>query len=157
MSLIETLLVHQFATFVLVLARVGALVMSAPIFGTKSAPMQARIFLAVALSLIVAPLESAAPPADITNYLVFAHYMLNETLLGLLLGLGIMILLSGVQLTGQVVSQLGGTAIAEGADPNLEEEAPVYSQMFYFLTLAMFVLLDGHRLMIEALLDTYMW
>jgi flagellar biosynthetic protein FliR len=29
--------------------------------------------------------------------------------------------------------------------------------MFYFLTLAMFVLLDGHRLLTEALLETYMW
>ena len=39
----------------------------------------------------------------------------------------------------------------------LEENVPVYSQMFYFLTLAMFVLLDGHRLLTEALLDTYVW
>lgn len=157
MSLLETLLVNQFATFVLVLARIGALVMTAPIFGTRAAPVQARGFLAVALALIVTPLFGGAPPAGVDNLLVFGRYLLNETLLGLLLGLGIMILLSGVQLTGQIISQLGGTALADAFEPTLEENVPVFSQLLYFLTLAMFVLLDGHRLLTEAVLDTYVW
>lgn len=157
MPLVESFLLNQFGTFVLVLARVGALVMVAPIFGTRAAPVQARAALAVALSLIITPLHSGAAAADLGRLLVFGKFVANETLLGLLLGLGLMILLSGVQLTGQIISQLGGTAIAEGADPNLEENSPVYSQMFYFLTLAMFVLLDGHRLLVEGLLDTYRW
>jgi flagellar biosynthetic protein FliR len=89
--------------------------------------------------------------------LAFGKFILNESLLGLLLGLGLTILLSGVELTGQIISQLGGTALSEGADPFTEENSPVYSQLFYFLTLAMFVLLDGHRLLTEALLDTYTW
>lgn len=157
MSLLETLLLNQFSTFVLVLARVGALIMTAPIFGTRAAPMQARVGLSVVLALLVTPLHLGVAVADINHMLAFGKFVLNETLLGLLLGLGVMILFSGVQLTGQIVSQIGGTAIAEGVDPNLEENVPVYSQLLYFLTLVMFVLLDGHRLMIEALLDTYTW
>lgn len=157
MSLVESLLINQFATFVLVLARVGALIATAPIFGTKAAPMQARAFLAIALALIVTPMQFGAPPADPSHLLVFGKYVLNETLVGLLLGLGVMILLSGAQLTGQIVSQLGGTALAEGYDPMSEENMPVYSQMFYFLALAMFVLVDGHRLLLAAVLDTYVW
>lgn len=157
MPLLETILLNQFSTFVLVLARIGGLIMTAPIFGTRAAPVQARAALALVMSLIITPLHSGAAVADVTHMLAFGKYVLNETLLGLLLGLGIMILFSGVQLTGQIVSQLGGTAIAEGVDPNLDENVPVYSQLLYFLTLAMFVLLNGHRLMIEAVLDTYKW
>jgi flagellar biosynthetic protein FliR len=155
MPLVENYLLYQFGTFVLVLARIGALVMAAPIFGTRAAPVQARAGLAIALSLIITPLYSGAPVADLDNLLVFSRFVLNETLLGLLLGLGVMILLTGVQLTGQIIAQIGGTALADAFDPHLEENAPVYSQLFYFLTLAMFVLLDGHRLLAEALLDTY--
>ena len=155
--LLQTLLLNQFGMFVLVTARVGALVMTAPIFGAKAAPMQFRALLAVAMSLLVTPLYSGQPAAEMSNMLVFGKLVLAEALLGLLLGMGLMILLSGVQLTGQIVSQLGGTALAEGYDPQLEENVPVYSQMFFFLTLAMFVLVDGHRLLIAALLDTYVW
>jgi flagellar biosynthetic protein FliR len=156
-AILETLLLNQFATFVLVLARIGALVATAPIFGTKAAPMQARALLAIAMTLIITPLYSSQAPVGVGNLLAFSKFVLGEAILGLLLGLGVMILLSGVQLTGQIVSQLGGTALAEGFDAMADENLPVYSQMFYFLTLAMFVLLDGHRLLIGALLDTYVW
>ncbi|MCC6493337.1 MAG: flagellar biosynthetic protein FliR [Pirellulales bacterium] len=156
-SFLESLLLAQFATFVLVLARVGGLIATAPIFGTRAAPVQARALLAVAMSLLITPLHASQAPAGLENMLIFGKHVLSESLVGLLLGLGVMILLSGIQLTGQIISQLGGTAVAEGFDPLADENVPVYSQFFYFLTLAMFVLIDGHRLLVEALLDTYAW
>jgi len=157
MSLLETLLFNQFAVFTLVLARVGALVMTAPIFGSAAVPIRARALLTVAISLLVTPLLTATPPADMTNLLVYARYLASEALIGLLLGFGITLLISGIQITGQVISQLGGTALADVFDPTLNSNLSVYSQLFYFLTLAMFVLLDGHRLVMDALLDTYHW
>ncbi len=157
MPLLETLLLNQFAVFTLVLARVGALIMTAPIFGSAVIPIRARALLTVALSLLVTPLVSASPPAEMTNLLVYARYLASEALIGVLLGFGVTLLLSGIQLTGQVISQLGGTALADIFDPTLNTNMSIYSQLFYFLTLAMFVLLDGHRLLIDALLDTYVW
>ncbi|WP_428305635.1 flagellar biosynthetic protein FliR [Lacipirellula sp.] len=156
-ALLEPFLVQQLGTFTLVLARVGALMMTAPIFGPRSAPFQARALLAFAMAIIITPLHASQAPVDMRNIMAFSHFVLNETLIGLLLGLGLMILLSGIQLTGQIISQLGGTALAEGYDVMSEESLPVYSQLFYFLTLTMFVLLGGHRLLIEATLDTYEW
>ena len=157
MSPLEHLLLAKFAVFVLVLARVGALVMTAPLLGTKAAPVHFRIFLAAAMTLILTPLLNAPTAPEATSLLALGKFIVNEALVGLLLGLGLTILLSGAQLTGQVISQLGGTALADSYDPNVEENIPVYAQLLYFLTLAMFVLLDGHRLTIEALLDTYAW
>ena len=157
MSLLETLLFNQFAVFTLVLARVGALITTAPIFGSAAIPMRAKALLVVAISLLVTPLLAASPPSDMTNLMVYAKYLASEGLIGLLLGFGITLLLSGIQLTGQIISQLGGTAMADVFDPTLNTNLSVYSQLFYFLTLAMFVLLDGHRLVMDALLDTYTW
>ena len=156
-AILEPFLIQQLGTFTLVLARVGALIMTAPIFGPRSAPLQARALLAFAMAIIITPLHASQAPVDMRNLAAFSHFVLNEALIGLLLGLGLLILLSGIQLTGQIISQLGGTALAEGYDIMSEESLPVYSQLFYFLTLAMFVLLGGHRLLIEATLDTYQW
>lgn len=157
MSLLETMLLNQFAVFTLVLARIGALIMTAPIFGSAAIPIRARALLTVAISLLVTPLLTASPPAEMTNLLVYARYLASEALIGLLLGFGITLLLSGIQITGQVISQLGGTALADTFDPTLNTNLSIYTQLFYFLTLAMFVLLDGHRLVMDALLDTYVW
>lgn len=158
MSLIETFLLSQFATFSLVSARVGALVMTAPIFGTKAAPFQARALLVVIITLLITPLQAAkAPTVDLGNLLLFGKLLLSEALVGLLLGFGITLVLSGIQVTGQIISQLGGTALADVFDPTLDSNLSIYSQLLYFLTLAMFVLLGGHRLVMEALLETYVW
>ena len=155
--MLETLLYNQFATFTLVLARVGALIMTAPIFGSKAVPIQARVLITLSITLLATPLVAAQPPSDMTNLLTYARYLASEALIGLLLGFGITLLLSGIQVTGQVISQLGGTALANVFDPTLGTNVSIYSQMLYFLTLAMFVLLDGHRLLMDALLDTYQW
>jgi len=154
---LETLILNQLATFTLVLARIGALMMTAPIFGSRAAPMRFRALLAVSMTLLVTPLFTTRPPADITHLLIFARYLINEALVGLLLGLGIMILLSGIQLTGQIISQMSGAALANVFDPTLNNTVSVYSQLLYFLALAMFVLLNGHQLLMEAMLDTYTW
>jgi len=157
MSLLETLLLSQFITFTLVLGRVGGLVMTAPIFGTQAAPMRFRALLAVSITLLVTPIVAMSPPSDMTNLLIYAKYMGSEVLVGVLLGFGVTLLLSGIQLTGQIVSQLSGTALADVFDPTIDSNVSVFSQLFYFLTLAMFVLLGGHRLVMDALLDTYAW
>ncbi len=157
MSFLETLLFNQFAIFTLVLARVGGLIMTAPIFGTQAAPMRVRALLAVSITLLISPLLATSPPSDMTNLFVYARYLLSEVLVGVLLGFGITLFLTGIQVTGQIVSQLSGTALADVFDPTLDTNVSIFSQVFYFLTLSMFVLLDGHRLVMDALLDTYSW
>jgi flagellar biosynthetic protein FliR len=153
--MLEKLLLTYLGTYTLVLGRVGALIMTAPIFGSKAIPLQGRALVALIISLLVTPLLAQHSTVDMSNLLVFSKHLLSEVLIGLLFGVGITILLNGIQITGQLVSQLGGTALADVYDPNLEENVSVYSQFFFFLTLAMFVLLDGHRMTMDALLDTF--
>jgi flagellar biosynthetic protein FliR len=154
MSALETLLVSRFVVFTLVLARTSALVMTAPIFGSVAVPRQARALLAVTMSLLVTPvyLGTTLPPLD--NLPEFGRLLINEVLIGLLLGLGVSILFSGIQIAGQIVSQMSGLSLADVFDPGFDEEASVFSQLFYFLTLAVFVAVGGHRILTQALLET---
>src|SRR5262245_818833 len=157
MSALETFLVSRFMVFTLVLTRTSALIATAPIFGSLALPRRVKAFLAVTLSLLVTPvfLNTSLPPAG--SLLEYGRLMVNEALVGLLLGLGIHILFSGVQVAGQIVSQMSGLSLAEVADPAFNEDASVFSQLFYFLTLAVFVAIGGHRIVTEALLETFTW
>ncbi len=141
--------------FVLVLARTGTLLMTAPIFGSQAVPRRIRALLAVAMSLLVTPvfLSGTVPVAD--NLVTLGRLVVNEALVGLLLGLGITILFSGIQVAGQIVSQLSGMSLADVFSPGFEEDVSVFSQLYYFLTLAVFVAVGGHRIVMEALLDTF--
>ena len=141
--------------FTLVLARTGALVMTAPIFGSQALPRQVRALFAVALSLLVTPafLNVSMPPVE--NTIEYGRLLVSEALIGLLIGLGVNILFSGVQVAGQIVSQLSGLSLAEVFNPGFDEDVSVFSQLFYFLTLAVFVAVGGHRIVTEAMLETF--
>jgi flagellar biosynthesis protein FliR len=152
---LEGFLISRFMVFTLVLGRTGALLMTAPIFGTQALPKQVRALLAVAMSLLVTPvfLNTSMPPiGDMAEY---GRLMANEVLVGIMLGLGINILFSGVQVAGQIVSQLSGLSLADVFSPGFEEDVSVFSQLFYFLTLSVFVAVGGHRIVTQALLDTF--
>ena len=154
---LQTFTISQLVTFVLVLARVGAVVMTAPVFGNRAAPMRVRAFLAIALAILVTPLYLPSYIALPGGVAQLAKYVANELLIGMLLGLSIMILFSGVQLTGQIVSQLSGTAITDAFDPISEAQTPIVSQLLYFLALAVFVLIGGHHMVMDAILATFHW
>ena len=61
MSPLLTLYLDQFLIFVLVLTRVGSLLMTLPVFGSATVPLQVRALLAVTISLIIAPLYFGLP------------------------------------------------------------------------------------------------
>ncbi|MBL8828302.1 MAG: flagellar biosynthetic protein FliR [Planctomycetaceae bacterium] len=141
--------------FMLVLARVAGIVVTAPIYGGPEIPAQVRVLLAIMLALLVTPVQAARvvdPPQTLAELTIV---MASEALLGIVLGLGVMVLLSGMQMAGQVVSQMSGMSIGEVFNPQLDASVPLFSQLFYYFALALFALLGGHRLILGALLDTF--
>lgn len=157
MSAIENLLIHYTAVFTLVLARVGGLVATAPLLSNTSFPAQVQGLLAVTLAFLITPLQITTASATPDNLIEFTHTLILETLVGVLLGAGVTILISGVQLAGQTVSQLSGVSMADVVSPGFDESVSAYTQLMYMVTLSVFVAIGGHRLMIEALLSTFEW
>jgi len=155
MPSLETFLISRFMVFTLVLARIGALMMTAPLFGSQALPRQVRALLAVAMSLLVTPVYLGVSLPPVEQLAVFGRLLVNEALVGLLLGLGMNILFSGIQVAGQAVSQMSGLSLADVFNPGIEEDVSVFSQLFYFLTLAVFVAIGGHRIVTESLLETF--
>jgi len=142
-------------TFTYVLARVGGLIVTAPLFSSRALPWKLRIFLTIALALVITPIELSAPQASPPNVPVYAAQLAGELLIGALLGLGVMVLLAGTQLAGQIISQMSGLSVAEALNPTLEEESPVLANLLQMTALTVFVAIGGHRLLVGALLDTY--
>jgi flagellar biosynthesis protein FliR len=124
--------------FVLVLSRVSSLVMSAPILGTGEVPLRIRALLALALTL----LHGAACVA-------------HELAIGFVLGMSVRILFTAFQLAGQAISQTAGLSLSEVFHPTLGAATSSISLLLYWVALAVFLVLGGHRLMLEGFLDTF--
>lgn len=145
---------EKFVLFTLVLSRVSGLVMTAPIFGSRDIPMQVRGFLSMAVALLVLPGYwhlPLVPPRSTLEYLIVVA---SEMLVGLCLGLGVDILLSGARLAGQTIGMTSGESMAEMYDPQTDENFSIHAHFFFTITLLVFVCIGGHRLVLGALLDT---
>jgi flagellar biosynthetic protein FliR len=147
----------QFVIFTLVLSRVSGLLMTAPIYGTTEVPARIRGLLAFSLALLITPLQTlklANPPQTLID---FALLVGGEILVGVTIGVGITILFSGVQVAGQVISQMSGLQMADVYNPGFDSSVSVFSQLLFYVALGVFVIIDGHRRVMGALLDTFSW
>lgn len=146
---------QKFLLFTLVFTRVGGLVITAPVFSTPEVPARVRALLAVALAALVTPTQwdvVVADPGCTLNYMVF---MASELVIGLSLGLGIVILFSGIQLAGQMIGRMSGLVLADVFDPASGTSVPIFSRLMLLVATAVFVAIGGHRIVMAGLLDTF--
>lgn len=145
----------QVILFTLVLARVGGLTMTAPVYGTSEVPWRVRAILAAALALLVVPSQWHAtiqPPRNAIEYLVLLG---GEALIGACLGLGVLILIHGMTLAGELVGQASGLSFSDVFDTGLEENVALFSRLMFLVTVSVFVCLGGHRMVMAELLGTF--
>ena len=155
MAGLEALMTDMVVVFVLVLTRVSGLVATGPLLSNASMPMRFRALLAVAMAGVITPLCLHLPTPTYNTLAELGAAAAQELIIGISLGLGLMLILGGVQLAGQIVGQMSGMALAEGADPTFGNNASIFGQVFYFVTLALFIAIGGHRITIDALLTTF--
>ncbi|MEN0110351.1 MAG: flagellar biosynthetic protein FliR [Planctomycetota bacterium] len=158
---LESELLRLGVVFTLVLARVGAVVASAPLLSDASLPARVKALLAVSLSALVTPMVLADPGVSLAateaprNLAGLGVLVGGEAIVGLTLGLAVTVLLSGVQLAGQLVGQMSGMALAETSSSPFGDSSTVFGQVYYLVATAVFVACGGHRMLVEATLDTF--
>ena len=148
---------NRFIIFVLVLTRISGVVMVAPVLGTRSAPNAVRVALALVFTLLILPSQfsvSLTTPQTMAGLLVI---MLAEAIIGLSIGLAVMILFTGIHLAGNIVGQMSGAQVADIFDPTFNQSVPIYAQLFDVVAIAVFVIIGGHREVIDALLATFQY
>src|SRR5207248_221708 len=145
MSSLLTTYLSQFLVFVLVLTRVGSLLMTLPVLGSNTIPLQVRGLLAVAISLLITPLHWGLSIPQPNNLVDMGLLVAREAVLGLALGGAVMILLSGMQMAGQVISQMSGMSLADVVNPTFDMQVPIFSNLLEMLALSIFFLVGGHR------------
>jgi flagellar biosynthesis protein FliR len=93
-----------------------------------------------------------------TSLLTYVGLLLGELVLGLLLGLGTTIIMSGLQIAGQLIDQQAGFSLGEVFNPDFDSSGSVSGQMLFLLGMVVFLLIepiDGHLLLLGTLVQTF--
>lgn len=139
----------------LVFARIGAMVATMPIFGETAVPVRARLILALALTLVLAPVSGVggtAPPAPPA----LATLLIGEVLIGLAIGLATRFVMASVHVAGNVIAAQLGLSMAMSSDPAQNGgQGAIVGNFLSLMALTLIVVTDLHHLLIGAMKNSY--
>lgn len=146
---------NQFTQFLLVFARVTGILTSAPVFGSKSIPVYARVSLAILLALFMLPMSILAMNRQPSSLLVLAWWLIIELIYGLAAGFVAALFLQSVQMAGQLIDTQIGFGMVNVFDPQFGQQAPLVGNFKFLIALSVFLALQGHHMLIMAMADNF--
>ena len=141
--------------FLVILARMGAIISSLPIFTSAQAAVRMRVGLSVAISILLYPVLDISLTPEQTAPLAFGLLIARETLLGLLIGLMAQLVFFAVQFGATIVGYQMGFAAANILDPQHQQQVPLLSQFQNVFAILLFLALDAHHLILRVMVHSY--
>ncbi|ATG73207.1 flagellar biosynthetic protein FliR [Zobellella denitrificans] len=142
------------ASYLWPLCRIGGLMMTIIMFGAQLTPVLVRLLLALAITIAVAPVLPPMPDIALfsaAGFLVTAQ----QVLIGATLGLLSQFLVQTFVTAGQIIAMQTSLGFASMVDPLNGQSAPVVGQFYLMLGTLLFLALDGHLVMIEAIIRSF--
>ena len=147
--------VSQFVVFLLLFVRITSLVVTAPVLGYEAVPVQVKVSLGLFLALVFYPLVSIHSPQIDTRLLPLVIVALKEVSVGLLLGFALSLIFAGARFAGDIIGLGMGFSLASVLDPESGQSTPLIGEFLYIVSMLLFLLLNGHHFVIEALQLSY--
>lgn len=140
--------------FMLPLFRVGALLTSMPIIGTQLVPTRIRLYLSLAITLVVAPMLPPMPQVDALS--LRSLLLIGEQLLiGIMLGFALQLFFHLFIITGQLLATQMGLGFASMVDPSNGVSVPVLGQFLNMLSTLLFLGMNGHLVVLDILAESF--
>jgi len=140
----------------LVMCRSAGIMLAAPVLSSASVPMQVKAALSFLLAVIMLPFaaqHAGAMPSHAFGYLPLA---VNELGLGLLIGFSAALVLAALESAGGLIAHEIGLTLASVASPeSMEEEESAISVLMALFGVLLFLSVNGHHWIIQALAASY--
>ncbi len=125
-----------------------------PVFGAQTVSMRVRLFLAMAVTIAIAPVLPDMPDFEgvsLENFITIGQ----QTLIGVALGFMVLVLFQIFIIAGQAVAMQMGLGFAAMVDPANGVNITILSQWYLTLVTLIFIALDGHLIVFEVLINSF--
>ncbi len=143
------------AAFMLTFARIGTMVMLLPGIGEQNMPPRVRLTIALALTAVLLPAHQKAYTVDLAALGPVIVMLVQEIIVGAVLGLTARLAISALQIAGSVVAQQFGLGFVTAIDPTQNQQGLLVGNFLTLLGVTLIFATDLHHLVIEALNDSY--
>jgi flagellar biosynthetic protein FliR len=145
----------EYKVFILILVRVSIFLFMFPVFSSPVVPSIAKIGLALLITFILYPVVGVKPELFPNTSLGFGVLVAGEFIVGMVLAYSVDIFFSAVQLAGQIVGFQMGFSMINVIDPQSGTDLSIISQISYLVVILIFIILNGHHMIIQALVESF--
>ena len=142
-------------TLILVFARLGGFLTTAPVFGSAVIPARVRLGAALVLATVLTPVLPDVPAATSWEVPQLAVAGAREVIVGLALGFAASLLFWGIRMAGQLMDVQLGYSAAPVLDPLSGEQTELIGGFAMFFSFVIYLGIGGHRWLIEGLAGSY--
>jgi len=147
--------VENYDAILLVLVRMSGLFILSPVFGRQNMPALFKVGFAFFLTLIYISASNNLAVDYQDSIVLYVVYVMKELAVGIIMGYVTYIIMSGIYLAGQIIDNQIGFGYANVLDPITNIQVPLTSNFYYTYIILIFLLINGHHMLIRALFYSY--
>ncbi|KKB79879.1 flagellar biosynthesis protein FliR [Devosia soli] len=143
-------------TYLMLFARIGAMLMLLPALGEDTIPARLRLAFAVMFSVVLYPLLGSVIPPMPAGLGGLVSLLFHELAVGLIIGAIIRLTTMATQIAGSIVAFQSGLSGAMAADPTQQGmQSAVFTSFLSFLGITLIFATDLHHMALAAIYDSY--
>lgn len=127
----------------------------APIFGRNNIPRYFKVGFSFFTALILASTTGMENIEVQETILAYALLIIREFLVGLSIGFIAYISYNAIYIAGEIVDMHIGFGMVNVLDPVSNIQVPVTSNIYFIISMLLFLLINGHHMLIKALFDSF--
>ena len=145
----------KFELFIFILIRISSIFMISPIFGRRNLPNIFKIGFSCMVTLLLINTVTLQNAVNLSSMYEFTIIAMKELLVGLILGYISFLIFSAIYLAGQLIDTQIGFGMVNVLDPMTNIQIPITAQFYYTLAMVVFLTMNGHHMLIDALVKSY--
>lgn len=142
--------------FMLIVSRTLALAIQCPYFGTQTVPIMVRVAISLSLSMLYIMSHPNIPlnlhDITIIEYIIL---LIKEFLVGALFGFSASVIVSAIQVGGEIVDVQVGLSMVQLLNPQTKTQTTVIGRFFYQVGLVILLLNYAHLFLLKVYFETF--
>ncbi len=146
--------VYHLEYYLMIFARIAGTLSLAPIFSHKAVPVRVRLFLSLAIAMVVVSIRPYTP-LDYTTIMGFTAMLIKELVVGLTIGFLANITMNIITMAGEFIDREIGFTMVSNFDPTVNTSVTITAELYNYSILLIMLGANLHYFFITAVVDSF--
>lgn len=143
-----------FILIILIFLRIISFFAILPVLFPSGTPNYIKIVFSILIAIALRPFITTGALQLNNNYMLIM-YFINEVMTGLLLGYATSLCFDAMRIAGSLLDMQMGLSMLNMFDPNAKSNSTFLERLFYWTALIIFLVIDGHHMLISSMVESY--